>query len=322
MVILLASVGMYAQTDKSAPEELKKELQSVKNELQTLRSETQKLKSELNTLQTQQLKEDRKKIETVKSELTTLQTQLTSVVETIESLKLSIQNNNQAIRETADQLGIKIETTETAANQRFQEVGRSVSNTTLYLVIVFLLAIILSLLLFWLLNRRQKIDKSALIKQLDKTKTDIEGNLVNEFAKEVELLGKKLEETVPATPEAEPDHSFALKVASEINLIERNISLMKDDTKGLKQLRKSVEKLKDNLAANGYEVPQLLGKEYHEGMKAIVLNSVFDEDLEKGAAIITKVVLPHVNYNGKMIQSAQIETTVGPEYDDNNSNNN
>lgn len=301
MIILLASVGMYAQSDNTATEELKKELQTVKNELQTLRSETRKLKSEA----------------------TTLQTQLTTALETIESLKKSLQINSQAIRETADQLGVKITSAETAANQQFQKVGRSVSNTTLYVVIVFLSAVILSILLFWRLNKRQKTDKSAIIEQLGKTKADIEENLVNELGKEVELLDTKLKDRQAAilnVPEVEPDHSLALKVASEINLIERNTRLMKEDTKGLKQLRKSIDTLKDNLAANGYDVPQLLGKEFHEGMKVIVINSVFDESLENDAEIITKVIIPQVNYNGKMIQAAQIEITVGPTDDDDDNN--
>lgn len=109
----------------------------------------------------------------------------------------------------------------------------------------------------------------------------------------------------------EPDHSLALKLASEINLIERNISLMEKGTKGLKQLERSVEKLKDNLKANGYEMPELLGKQYHQGMKVIVTTSIPDENIEKDSEIITKVLIPQVNYNDKMIQSAQIEVTVG-----------
>ena len=61
-------------------------------------------------------------------------------------------------------------------------------------------------------------------------------------------------------------------------------------------------KLKDNLSANGYEMPELLGKQYHQGMKVIVTSSIPDENLEKDNEIITKVLIPQVNYNEKMIQ--------------------
>jgi len=86
---------------------------------------------------------------------------------------------------------------------------------------------------------------------------------------------------------------------------------MDKGTKGLKQLERSVGKLKDNLSANGYEMPELLGKQYHQGMKVIVTSSVPDESLEKGSEVITKVLIPQVNYNDKMIQTAQIEVSVG-----------
>ena len=86
---------------------------------------------------------------------------------------------------------------------------------------------------------------------------------------------------------------------------------MDSKTKGLKQLNRSVEKLRDNLTANGYEMPQMLRQPFHQGMKVIIANSVPDENLERGTEIITKILIPQVNYNGIMIQTAQIEVSVG-----------
>lgn len=57
---------------------------------------------------------------------------------------------------------------------------------------------------------------------------------------------------------------------------------MDKDVKGLKQLSRSVQKLKDNLNANGYEIPELLGKQFNQGMKLIVVSSVPDDNLNKG----------------------------------------
>ena len=72
-----------------------------------------------------------------------------------------------------------------------------------------------------------------------------------------------------------------------------------------------MQKLKDNLSANGYEMPELLGKKYHQGMNVIVITSIPDENLQKEEEIITKILIPQVNYNDKMIQPAQIEVSVG-----------
>lgn len=63
--------------------------------------------------------------------------------------------------------------------------------------------------------------------------------------------------------------------------------------------------MKDNLLANGYELVDMLGKDYVEGMK---LNASFvsDDNIEEGKQIITGIVKPQINYKGKMIQAAQI----------------
>ena len=101
------------------------------------------------------------------------------------------------------------------------------------------------------------------------------------------------------------DHSLALKVADEIVRIELNLSRMDSSVKGYKQLAKAVERIKNNFLANGYEIIDMLGKPYNEGMK-VVANFVPDDNLKEGEQIITGITKPQINYNGQMIQSAQI----------------
>ena len=80
---------------------------------------------------------------------------------------------------------------------------------------------------------------------------------------------------------------------------------MDSGIKGYKHLTKSISQMKDNLKANGYELIDMLGKKYSDGLKATVS---FDDDetLPEGTRIITKIIKPQINYNGVMIQSAQI----------------
>lgn len=101
------------------------------------------------------------------------------------------------------------------------------------------------------------------------------------------------------------DHSLALKVADEIVRIELNLSRMDSSVKGYKQLSKAVERIKNNFLANGYEIVDMLGKPYNEGMK-VVANFIPDDNLKEGEQIITGITKPQINYNGQMIQSAQI----------------
>lgn len=294
-IFLLASVSAFAQTETLKKEDLAKELQPLRASIQTLQKENGSLKSEISNLNTK----------------------LSNANKSIDSLRTLTQKNSAAISQTASELGIKISATETNANQKITEVDKSLSKNSLYAIIGVLSAILLSGLLYWLLSKRQKTDKTEVVEQLQKTKSSIEESLVKEFGKQTSLIESELQLLaqqkieIPKAANAEPDHSLALKVASEINLIERNINLMDKGTKGLKQLERSVGKLKDNLSANGYEMPELLGKQYHQGMKVIVTSSIPDENLEKGSEIITKVLIPQVNFNDKMIQTAQIEVSVG-----------
>ena len=291
-IILFSSLGAFAQVTQ---EDLEKEIKPLTQKTNSLQSENSKLKSEIGTLNSK----------------------LSNAYKSIDSLRTKTQDNSNAITQTANQLGIQIKETGDKNDGKITEVSESLSKNSLYGIIGVLSAILLSGLLYWLLSKRQQTDKTDFIDQLSKTKSSIEESLVKEFGKQTELMDSQLhlieqqKITLQATPNAEPDHSLALKVASEINLIERNINLMDSKTKGLKQLQASVGKLKDNLSANGYEMPELLGKQFHQGMKVIVTSSIPDENLEKDSEIISKVLIPQVNYNDKMIQTAQIETSKG-----------
>jgi len=108
---------------------------------------------------------------------------------------------------------------------------------------------------------------------------------------------------------AEPDHSLPLKVADEIIRIQKNLSNMDPEIKGLKQLTASVQRIKDNFEANGYELVEMLGKRYDLGMK-VSANFRPDQNLKPGEEIITRIIKPQVNFKGIMIQSAQIEVSV------------
>ena len=101
------------------------------------------------------------------------------------------------------------------------------------------------------------------------------------------------------------DHSLAIKVADEIVRMETNLSRMDPATRGFKQLSASVRRIKDNFAANGYEILDMLGKPYNEGMK-VIADFIPDDNLKEGEQIITGITKPQINFNGVMIQAAQI----------------
>lgn len=84
---------------------------------------------------------------------------------------------------------------------------------------------------------------------------------------------------------------------------------MPEDVKGLKPLLKGIERIQNNFLANGYEMINLLNKDYDERMNIDVINFITDENIPSGRKVITAVIKPQVNYNGVLIQRAQVDVS-------------
>ena len=107
------------------------------------------------------------------------------------------------------------------------------------------------------------------------------------------------------TTVAYPELRFVVKLADEIARIETNLSKMDKSVRGYKQLVQAKDRMINNVRANGYEIISLLGQEYNDGMQ-FQTRFVPDESLPEGKRVITGMIKMQVNYNGKMIQPAEI----------------
>ena len=184
------------------------------------------------------------------------------------------------------------------------------SRTWYGVIVVMVVFVIIGCVVYWV-TKRIKSGTSTIgdvrraQEALQAVQTKMQEESVKLDDKLLELFDRQIANVPKNADYGEPDHSLALKVADEIVRIELNMSRMDSSIKGYKQLAKAVERIKDNFKANGYEIVDLLGKPYNEGMK-VSANFVVDEDLEDGKQIITGITKPQVNYNGQMIQAAQI----------------
>ncbi len=207
----------------------------------------------------------------------------------------------------------------TAINDRIQDTNDIVSsnqslveNRTMWgvltaAVIFFVLLITFLYLTYRIKKGRTSIDEvRGLQDKLQNAQAKMQEESIKLDNKLLEIVEQQIKTSVAANNNVvATDHSLALKVADEIVRIELNLSRMDSSIKGYKQLAKAVQRIKDNFQANGYEIVDMLGKPYNDGMK-VVANFVTDETLEQGRQIITGIIKPQINYNGKMIQSAQI----------------
>ncbi len=238
-----------------------------------------------------------------KAKIKKLQGQLAISKTKIDSLENKIKELQGDIETSQIKTAQNIETTHTT----IETLRNSVKDKVL--VFVLLLAVIVLLVGIIILSLRKKLHSHSnsleearqKMKDLQNGQQNIEDNAASLNDKVTDLLEKQL--SLPQT--TSQDHSLALKVADEIVRIETNLYRMDSSTRGYKQLIRSVQRMKDCFMTKGYEISDLLGKPYNEGMK-VVANFVVDETLPEGDSIITGIIKPQIIYNGKMIQAAQI----------------
>lgn len=233
--------------------------------------------------------------------------------ESIDSLNGVIQLNARNIQVNSTQFGTEIEKVTSTTNTQFTQLDSSIAKNLKYWIIATFIMFLLGIFIYWLLSKRIKLNKSDIETQIMNTKAALEEESVKLDSKLVEVISKQLEliklDQSNKMP-TEDDHSLVLKVADRLTVMETNLHRMDSETKGLKQLLRAVKSIKENYLTNGYEIMEMLGLEYKEGLN-VTANFIPSEDIETGKRIITRVIKPQVNYNGKRIQAAQIEVSVG-----------
>jgi predicted RNase H-like nuclease (RuvC/YqgF family) len=222
---------------------------------------------------------------------------ISSANEQIKSLQDDVAEQKQTVADLAESLGRKINETAINAETLVGNVETQHATSVRWSAVGGVVLLLLSVVLFAWLYLKRKADSANLVKKLEEQKSAIETKLVKEYSSQTEALESLTKnllnfQNLTDLSNSKPDHSLALKLADEITLMERNITLMDSTTKGLKQLNRSISKLKDNLAANGYEIPELLNKPYDEGLKCHIVNTIQDENLEQGVQMISKIIKP------------------------------
>lgn len=229
----------------------------------------------------------------------------------LDSMQVCQQQQAENINTLADKVGADISNTNQKIDNNVNTLSKSIKNRTWLGVFGILTALVMLTCIYYILKKKIKsgvstIDKIRSAQEgLESAQKAMQEESIKLDSKLVELLDKKIEATPTPTANEQVDHTLALKVADEIVRIETNLSRMDTSVKGYKQLAKAVERIRTNFLANGYEIVEMLGKPYNEGMK-VVANFVSDDTLTEGEQKITGIIKPQINYKGKMIQSAQI----------------
>lgn len=249
-----------------------------------------------------------KENETLKNEIITLNATIDSQNQEIDSLSACLAETNQAVSALADSLNINISSTRAEIQTNSESINNTIakkSQTGLWIFGALALVLIVLSFIFGKLLSKRGNEVASLSAKTDKLNEEIVNRLSSEM-NDMQTIAKQIS-TLSATTGGSPESEQKLitTLADRITFMEMTLYKMDRSVRGHKQLSKSIKQMKDNLLANGYELVDMLGKDYHEGMK-VTANFVEDEDLPEGKQIITGIIKPQINYKGKMIQSAQI----------------
>ncbi len=282
-------------------EDISTKVDSLKTEFNNLKIQQEKLRQEFNALSTKNAKAEMQMAE--------FQTANKTLVSTVDSLQ------NECNTVVANQKTDKSELVKSIdkTNESIKATEDVLSSRTLCVscgLAILLMAIIATVFAFFkkIKSGSTSIDdvrKAQEALQAAQTKMQEESvKLDNQLHA---IVQKQLDASVSPSNKAagEPDHSLVVKLADEIARIETNLSKMDKSVRGYKQLVQAKDRMINNVRANGYEIISLLGQEYNDGMQ-FQTRFVPDESLPEGKRVITGMIKMQVNYNGKMIQPAEI----------------
>lgn len=283
------------------------------NRVKTVEEKVEQVEQAQNKI-TRDVKKLKGDLDNNSTSIRTLQQKNRDLSEKVDSLTNVAQKLEQTQKSDRDTLSSKIKDT----NEGLASNKSAIASRTLWGIVIAILVIGLIVAAIYFISKKIKKGASSIEATIDNVRkvqgtlqtaqTKLQEDSVKLDSELLQIAQRQIDaQTKEASPKpnAAPDHSLALKVADEIVRIELNMSRMDPSIRGYRQLKKAVERIKDNFKANGYDFVEMLGMPYNEGMK-VIANFVSDESLEPGKQIITGITKPQINYNGKMIQAAQI----------------
>lgn len=282
-------------------EDLSKKVESLKIEVNSLNKQQNLFQKELKALSLKNAKNEGKI-----SELQSINKVLFSSIDSLQNEYKTVADNQKADK---SELVNSISKT----NELIQTTENVLSSRTLWGAcgLFILLAVIIATIFAFFkkikLGRTSIEDIRKAQDALQTAQTRMQEESIKLDNQLLDIVQKQLDASVSTANKAtgEPDHSLVVKLADEIAKIETNLSKMDKSVRGYKQLVQAKDRMINKVRANGYEIISLLGQEYNDGMQ-FQTRFVPDENLPEGKRIITGMIKMQVNYNGKMIQPAEI----------------
>ena len=196
------------------------------------------------------------------------------------------------------------------SKSRIQTLYKTITDRTLYWIIAILIVLIIVISIFLVLKSKvtEQKDSLSLVKGAQKK---LENKSIQLDEKLIQVLEQKLEAAnlQPQTVD-EADHSLPLTMGNEIHRMRNRLKTMDESSHAVKVLNNRLENLEEVIRDKGYEIIDLKGKPFNDGM-TVQARFVPDSNLKDGESIITRVIKPQINFKEKLIQAADVEVSQG-----------
>lgn len=234
----------------------------------------------------------------------------------IDSLSRKININEQSIQKVNEDAQNNITETNNSLKATSDSLLSSINSKSLYAGIIGALAGLLAII-FFIIHRRINAKNSSAVVDLESEMNKLtaeqkalENTMINSNSKIIDVIEKQLSLISKANISTsksnnEIDHSLAISVANELTRIQQNLSHMDEKVKGVSQLKNRAKAILTTLNSKQYDIPDLLGREYHEGDNCNATMEL-NEDLDSGVCRIKRVIKPQVSFGGKVIQQAEV----------------
>lgn len=283
------TVFSFAKTDSLA---VQSKLDSIASSVAAIESQNASLRQKNEDLQ--------RRVSSLERSIATLQGQSETIEGRVSNTEKGLVDNTNSIQSTKEGLVSQIQATDDKVTGQ----ETSLKHKTLWGIIIAFVVLAISAILSFLLNKKGNAKIEALQGKAEKLNEEIVNKLSTEVG-EIQKVTASLSSLSAAGASSQNEQDLIKALADRITFMEMTLYRMDPSVRGYKQLTKSISQMKNNLLANGYEIVDMLGKPYHEGMK-VTANFVEDENIEQGQQIITGIIKPQINYQGQMIQAAQI----------------
>ena len=254
------------------------------------------------------------KIKTLEKELESRTLQLKSAVnQDINKSNLRIDELREIITTVSDSISATANTiisVKSETDTKISSIYETISKHKLYwaIAIMFILLIVIAVFLFLKLKMIEQSDSLSAVKS---TQEKLENEAIKLDEQIIDLIEKQLSvlELQPQQSK-EIDHSLPIKLGQEIHRMRKRLKAM-EESQGTKVLDKRIESLEEKLNDMGYEIIDLVGRNFDDGMELGKVQFIPDYSLKDGERIITRVIKPQITFNEVIIQPADVEISQG-----------